>query len=100
MHAFFEVAVLPHALVIVCLSEAGRRTGRLPGWLVLLGYFQAATGIVGGVALARALEGGTFFNLTFGLSFFSFALWYLAAAVVLVAAGGRGLRQAREAVAS
>jgi hypothetical protein len=96
MNAFFDVAVLPHALVIFCLSEAGRRTRALPGWLVALGYFQAATGVIGGVALVAALHHGTFWNLTFGLSFFAFALWYLAAAVILVSAGLRGVARRRE----
>jgi hypothetical protein len=84
MNALFGIAVLPHALVIGALSEAGRRTRTLPLPLVVLGYFQAITGILGGIALGRALEHGWFFNLTFGLSFFAFALWYLAAAVLLL----------------
>jgi hypothetical protein len=84
MNALFGVAVLPHALVIGALSEAGRRTGRLPLPLIVLGYFQAVTGLLGAVALGRALHHGWFFNLTFGLSFFAFALWYLGAALVLV----------------
>jgi hypothetical protein len=96
MNALFEAAILPHALVIACLSEAGRRTTTLPKALVFLGYFQAVTGVVGGVALGRALDQGLFFDVTFGLSFFAFALWYLGAAVVLVFTGGRNARRPEE----
>ena len=93
LNAFFGVAVLPHALIIASLSEAGRRTRTLPMALIILGYFQAVTGIIGGVALGRALEQGMFFNLTFGLSFFAFALWYLGAAVVLVLGARRNAQR-------
>jgi hypothetical protein len=88
-NALFGVAVLPHALVIGSLSEAGRRTSTLPMALVVLGYFQAITGVLGAVALGQALRQGLFFDLTFGLSFFAFALWYLGAAVTLVLATRR-----------
>jgi hypothetical protein len=84
MNALFGIAIIPHALIIGGLSEAGRRTKTLPLPLVILGYFQAVTGLIGGAALGRALEHGWFFNLTFGLSFFAFALWYVGAALVLV----------------
>jgi hypothetical protein len=94
MNALFGVAVLPHALIIASLSEAGRRTRSLPMPLVVLGYFQAVTGLVGAVALGQVLEQGLFFDLTFGLSFFAFALWYLGAAVVLVLAADGRMRRA------
>jgi hypothetical protein len=84
MNALFGIAIIPHALIIGALSEAGRRTRTLPLPLIVLGYFQAVTGLIGGVALGQALDQGWFFNLTFGLSFFAFALWYLGAALVLV----------------
>jgi hypothetical protein len=96
MNALFGIAVIPHALIIGGLSEAGRRTKTLPLPLVILGYFQAVTGLVGGAGLGRALEHGWFFNLTFGLSFFAFALWYLGAALVLVVGASRRVRVSQD----
>lgn len=100
MNALFQAAILPHALVIASLSEAGRRTRTLPKPLVLLGYFQAVTGVLGAVALGQTLDQGLFFKLTFGLSFFAFALWYLGAAVVLVLAVGQRARGPEAALES
>jgi hypothetical protein len=99
MNALFDIAIIPHALVIGALSEAGRRTKTLPLPLVILGYFQAVTGLIGGAALGQALEHGWFFNLTFGLSFFAFALWYLGAALVLVFGARQRIRAPRKALA-
>jgi hypothetical protein len=92
MNALFGIAVIPHALIIGALSDAGRRTRTLPRPLIALGYFQAITGLIGGAALGQALEEGWFFNLTFGLSFFAFALWYLGAALVLINGARKRLR--------
>lgn len=86
MNAFFNAAILPHALLISCLSLAGWRTKTLPAWLSAIGGFQLVTGLIGGAALARGLDWDTFTDLTFGLSFFAFAVWYLLASVVLVVA--------------
>jgi hypothetical protein len=97
MNALFGIAVVPHALIIGGLSEAGRRTKTLPLPLVILGYFQAVTGLIGGAALGRALEHGWFFNLSFGLSFFAFALWYLGAALVLVLGASKRIRARQNA---
>jgi hypothetical protein len=87
MNALYSIAILPHALVIGCLSYAGLRTRVFPVWLVAIGCFQVVTGLIGGVTLAQGLKWNTFTDLTFGLSFFAFALWYLLASLVMVVAG-------------
>lgn len=89
MNALFGAAILPHVLIIGSLSWAALRTKTLPVLLIFLGGFQVATGLLGGAALVRTFPHDPFFNLTFGLSFFAFALWYLGSSLVLIVASSR-----------
>jgi hypothetical protein len=84
--AFFLLALLPHATVVLSLSEAGRRSGRLPLWLCAGGYAVGGISFVAVLTLPQA--GGELDASPAGMlalsAFAGTTLWYLLASLVLV----------------
>lgn len=83
MTVLFAIAVLPWALTILCFSEAGRRTRTLPRSIWLVGYVQAATGVISGAMLTQTLEDNLAAAAGF-VAFLAFALWVLLVAIHLL----------------
>jgi hypothetical protein len=85
MTGLFAVALLPWAVTIFCLSEAGRRTRTLPRPVWIIGYVQAIAGTVAAVAVVQLLEDGPVAAAEL-VAFLGFALWILLVTVHLLRA--------------
>jgi hypothetical protein len=84
--AFYLLTLLPHAAVVGSLSEAARRTGRLPLWLCVGGYAVVAVSFV--AVLTMPHSAGQLDSSLAGVvavsAFAGVTLWYLLASIVLV----------------
>jgi hypothetical protein len=89
--AFFLLTLLPHAAVVGSLSEAGRRTGRLPTWLCVSGYAIVTISFAAVLTMPNSV-GNLDSSAPGVLALAAFAgttLWYLFAGLVLVVAWAR-----------
>jgi hypothetical protein len=77
--------LVPFSALLLGFSVAGRASGVLPTWLVIMGLAGSASGLVG--ALALAATAGEGWDVPVGIFFIVLAPWVIITSVRMIRTG-------------